>query len=191
MSVLESVRTIASRGLNPQSGYSHSGGGVIKVVNSLYTTATTQAYSRDVFNEITAFSASITLASGSLTSPGVLIYARLSGEFVSTHNIVWGLSRNNSEITDHPSSPGSRIHGVCAGGDSYSAADANNSNTPAMVDFWWWDPTPGFSGSTYTYRIGFRSQTNATLYINRTANDADNDQSERLTSEIILMEVYR
>lgn len=190
MSSLESVRTVATRGLTPQSGYSHSGGGIIKVINQIYTTPTTQAYTRDVFTEISAFAASITLATGSLTPTGVLIYARLSGEFVSTNNMIWGLSRNNSEITNHPD-PGSRTHGVCAGGDSYAAGAANNTNTPAMVDFWWWDPTPGFGGSVYTYRIGFRSQTNGTMYINRTVSDADNNQAERLTSELILMEVYR
>lgn len=177
---------VTANGNIPISGYSHTGGGVVQTSYSHVTTITSRSLTINSNISVTEIQTSITLTSA---SNGVLIYARWSGEVDNLWNVMWGLERNGTYLTDPGNTPGSRGYGVLPGGDCYAAAAENNGSTPAMVDFWWYDE-PG-SLNTLTYTLTCRSATGTVLYINRTFSDTNNNVYQRMTSGIMLWEIAR
>lgn len=186
MAVTIGNNAATANGNIPISGYSHTGGGVVQTNYSHVTTITSRALTANTDISVSEISTSITPKS---SSNGILIYARWSGEIDNLWNVMWGLQRNGTYLTNPGNTPGSRTYGVLPGGDSYAAAAENNASTPAMVDFWWYDE-PG-STNTLTYTLTCRSVNGLVLYINRTFTDANNSSHERMTSGIMLWEIAR
>ena len=188
MAELGSDYAIANGNL-PISGYSDTGGGVVQTNYTHYTTIATQALSANANNRVNNSGlGGITIAPKS-SSNGILIYARWSGETDNLWNLMWGLERDGTYLTDPGNTPGSRSIGVLPGGDSYAAAAENNASTPAMVDFWWMD-FPGTTGNV-TYYLTCRPAAAQTLYINRTVTDTNADGFERMTSGMMVWEIAR
>lgn len=189
MAVILGSNYTTSNGNIPISGYSDTGGGVVQTVYNHYLTPTSQTLTvngNDRVNNAGLGGVSITPKS---SSNGILIYARWSGEIDNLWNVLWGLERDGTYLTDPGNTPGSRGIGVLPGGDSYAAAAENNASTPAMVDFWWYDQ-PGTT-STITYYVTCRSPLAQPLYINRTFTDSNADGYERMSSAMMAWEIAR
>jgi len=172
-----------------------TGGGVVQTIYTHYTTTATQAMTANANNRVNNAGLggiSITTKPASPATGAsnvVLIYARWSGEINNLWNVMWGLERDGTYLTDPFNSPGSRNIGVLPGGDSYATTAENNGSTPAMVDFWWLDVPP--ANATSTYYITCRPAAASTLYINRTVTDSNADGFERMTSGMMVWEIAR
>jgi len=157
-------------------------GKILQVVQTYYTTPTSQSISAQNYTDITGMSATITPSS---TNSRIIIHARWFGENSTTWDGGFGLKRNGT-IIGAPPSPGSRAALMTTGSLSYHLADDNNS-TPETAQLWYVDSPSSTSSTTYT--MWYSNTNSMTLYINRTQGDTDSFNLERGTSAIILMEV--
>ena len=155
-------------------------GKILQVIQTYYTTPTSQSITAQTYTDITGMSATITPSS---TNSRIIIHARWFGENTSNWDGGFGIKRNGS-IIGAPPSPGSRAALMTQGSLSYFNDD---SSTPETAQLWYVDSPSSTSSTTYTM---WYSNTNAmTLYINRTVGDVDAFNYERGTCAMILMEV--
>lgn len=188
MAILGSDYT-TSFGNLPISGFSNTGGGVVQTNYTHYSTIATQAFTANVNNRVNNAGLGGISITPAAPGNGILIYARWSGEIDNLWNVMWGLERDGTYLTNPGNTPGSRNIGVLTGGDSYATTAENTGSTPAMVDFWWYD-TPNTT-STVTYYLTCRPIVAVTGYINRTVTDSNADGYERLTSGMMVWEIAR
>jgi len=157
-------------------------GKILQVVQTYYTTPTSQSISGQNYNDITGMSATITPSS---TSSRIIIHARWFGENTDNWDGGFGLKRNGT-IIGAPPSPGSRAALMTQGSTSYGIAVDDNS-TPEIAQLWYVDSPSSTSSTTYT--MWYTNYNSMTLYINRTVGDTNAFNFERGTSVMILMEV--
>jgi|APGre2960657404_1045060.scaffolds.fasta_scaffold84333_3 hypothetical protein len=159
-------------------------GAVLQVVNTYYTTATSQSITSGTVNNITGLEAIITPAS---TSSRILIFIRWFGEH-GTDNQNWetmfGITRDGTAI-GLPAQPGSVGLGMAMASLSYYAANADS--TPENVFYSFLD-SPSTT-SAVTYRAYATPQVTEVLYTNRVAGATTSGGFERGTSSIMLMEI--
>jgi len=153
------------------------------VVQTHLNTASSQSVSANTRVNITGLNATI---SPSTTSKRIKITIRWSGEYSdgNNYNQVYGIKRNTTDI-GNPSADGSRPVGITIAAMGYHAADA--TSTPESVMYSYID-SPATTSET-TYHATFRHTVAGTLCNQRSANDTNSVESERLTSTIILEEV--
>jgi hypothetical protein len=172
------VNKITSNGLTNRGT-----GSVLQVVNTYYTTPTSQSITSNIINNITGLEASITPAS---TSSKILIFVRWFGEH-STDGANWenvfGISRDGTAI-GLPTATGAHTQGISMGALSYYAGDNNSTPETAFYNFL---DSPNTT-SAVTYRAYVKGATAETLYTNRVVGGTDSTSFERGTSSIILME---
>jgi len=203
--------TTTAYGNLPINGYSHTGGGIGRVSEQVFTAARTDSYTfidGSYYNYYCGVEASITRQS---TSNGILIYVRWTGELDNLWDTTWNLQVEKSNVpipwyipldpsvnfTRDASSANefgnNRNGGVVTGGESWYGSE-NNATTLAMVDFWYYhNPTDiGVTDLTLPYKLYASKPTTITLYTNRTVNNTSTPATgERGTSRIILMEIVR
>jgi hypothetical protein len=172
------VNKITSNGLTYRGT-----GSVLQVVNTHYTTPTSQSLTANIDNNITGLEASITPAS---TSSKILIFVRWFGEN-GTDGQMWetmyGISRDGTAI-GLPTATGAHTRGIHMAALSYGSA--NQDSTPETAFYNYLD-SPSTT-SAVTYRAYVRGTANQTLYTNRVVANTDATSYERGTSSIILME---
>lgn len=162
-------------------------GTVLKVVQTLYTTPTSQSVTADTYTNITGITATITPYS---TSSKILVFARWFGEFTGSapHDHIYYIARNGTRINVQTASLGSRPSGLSTLGTNYQASgEYDNGTTPETLNIFTLDSPASTSALTYT--LGYYYDNGGTLYTNRTVEDGDSQSRERGTSEIILMEI--
>jgi len=172
------VNKITSNGLTYRGT-----GSVLQVVNTHYTTPTSQSITSNIINNITGLEASITPAS---TSSKILIFVRWFGEH-GTDGANWehmfGITRDGTAI-GLPTATGAHTLGIHMAALSYGSA--NQDSTPETAFYNYLD-SPSTT-STVTYRAYVKGGTAETLYTNRVVGATDSTSYERGTSSIILME---
>ena len=172
---------VANRGITTGS---MPAGSVIQVVNTYYTTPTSQSVTGGAINNITGLEAIITPTA---TSSRILIFVRWFGEH-GTYSANWegmfGITRNGTAI-GLPPQQGTNIIGITSSVLSHNAADQDS--TPESVSYHYLD-SPGTT-SALTYRAYFIPQTTETLFTNRCVNPTTTASYERGTSSIMLMEI--
>lgn len=188
---LRGDKCVAEYGILPYNGYSTqgytdiAGGGIIQVRRTLYTTPATFGHSTDQLVQLPGLSVSITPKS---SSNRILIYIRFNGEIQNSHNALFHVLRNGSTLTTPTVAPSNRNYGLIPPGESYAANGGNFGTTPCTADYWWMD-APGTTSSV-TYAAGCRfSYSQGTECINRTRDDVNGTARERMSSEIVVMEV--
>ena len=144
--------------------------------------ASSQSISAATVTNITNLNATITPTAGTK----ILVTVRWNGEGSSSNNYdtVFGV-RRDSTIVGNPDADGSRVVGMAIISQGHSAT--NTSDTPDSSFYQYLDsPT---TGSAITYHATIRHRLALTIYNNRTVNDVNATDYERLTSTITLQEV--
>lgn len=129
---------------------------------------------------------SVTITPSSANSR-ILLMARASGEpNTDEHAIHWAFARNNTPF-NLGDGAGSRLQVMVGGWSAYHGGD--NDSTPVSVSFFTIDTPSTTAAVTYTVQV--RQQGNAAFvyYSNRTVTDGDIGSYERMSSEIIAMEI--
>ena len=171
-----SLIKILSRGLGTGVG-----GKVLQVVQTVKTDTFTQS-SSNTWSDITGLSVSITPSS---TSNKILIIGKCSYSADSGYYPMIKLLRDSTDIFIGDAA-GSRVR-VTSGSYSHST-DAAGSYY-GMRDFSYnYLDSPSTTSST-TYKIQLRSGDGTSSYINRTAQNDDNQFRSRGASSIIVMEI--
>lgn len=183
MAVLQSDYVSADRLLPLGVTGSTFGGGIVQVSSSRYFTPTTQAITANSISTL-PFSASITPR---YSSNAFLIYCRITGEFSSAWDILFGVNRNGTTLgnVSNLNRPG----GIGVPVMSWASSSSNNASTPETCQFWYGD-APGTS-STLTYTPWIRSRSGQTIRINRTWTDTDNRAYNRMQSQVTIFEISR
>lgn len=159
-------------------------GAILQVVDTHYTTPTSQSMTAGAINNITGIEATITPTS---TSSRILIFVRWFGEhgtYAQSWDSMFGITRNGTAV-GLPTQLGSNKLGITVGTISHNAADADS--TPESV-FYNYVDSPSTT-SAVIYRAYFIPQATETLYINRVTNALTTVDYERGTSSIVLMEI--
>jgi hypothetical protein len=162
-------------------------GTVLQVLQTHVNTTSSQSISGGVVTAITGLTINITPTS---TSSKFLVSMYWSGEGSSTNNYdqVWSLKRTVSATDTFPGIPtgvGTRSPGLAGTFQGYHNADANS--TPDGASFMYLDSPSASTAITYT--VCLESVNTITLYNNRPVNDGDTGGTERLTSQITVMEI--
>ena len=146
--------------------------------------ASSQSISANTITNITNLNATITPTAGTK----ILITVRWNGESSSTsmHEQLYGIHRDTTVI-GNPDAASSRPVMMAQSASGYSDNGANAASTCDSVFYQYLD-SPS-TGSAITYHATIRQIRAVTLYNNRTVNDADDANCERLTSTITLQEV--
>ena len=163
-------------------GITYIPGHIIQVVNTYYTTQTSQSFSGtyNVYTDIAGLAATITPKS---TNSKIYILVRWFGEYGSsgaTWNTMWSVKRNGTAI-GQPTPNGVGPYGMMMASLSYYVDNA--SSTPEMVNFDYYDSPSSISA--LTYQVTVMSSTGGTIYTNRCVSTND----EVGTSSITLMEI--
>lgn len=173
---------VANRGITTGS---MPAGSVLQVVNTYYTTPTSQSVLLNTITPITGLEASITPTS---TTSKILIFVRWFGEHGvdgSAWDSVFGITRNGTAIgLPPPVAGGVNNLGIHMTALSYYANDPNS--TPETTFYNYLD-SPGTT-ATVTYRAYIQG-TAQTLYTNRTVGATLTANFERGTSSVTLMEI--
>lgn len=158
-------------------------GSILQVQSTFYNTTFSQSLTLNTKTAINNLNVNITPSS---TSSKIFLFGRTVNELSNTtnHDLTYFFLRNSTAINIGTAS-GSRRTGMISAFQNYRDADANS--TPDPLNMFTID-TPSTT-SQITYHIGVEHTQNATLYVNRTVNDSDSVGYERLSSEIIAMEI--
>jgi len=154
----------------------------VTAVQTHLTTTSSQSVSANVRTNITGLNATIT---PSTTSKRIKITIRWNGEPSSgvNYNQVFGIKRDTTDI-GNPAAAGVRPVGMAIVSVNY-LSDA--TSTPDSATYTYID-SPATTSAT-TYHATYLNKVAANLYNQRTVNDTNNTDSERLTSNIILEEI--
>ena len=151
------------------------GGKVLQVVQTNYSGATSFAYN-STWGDIDVFDTSITPSS---TSSKILITYHIN---LSTGNLGYTKIRRGTTDIAIGDAAGNRVR-VSTGHGSY-AGDTNRSFTHSVTFL----DSPA-STSQLDYNIQGYCETSNITYINRSANDPDNDTGYRMVSSLTLTEI--
>ena len=154
----------------------------VTAVQTHLTTTSSQSITANTRANISGLNATIT---PSTTSKRIKITIRWNGEYSSTinHDTVFGIKRDTTDI-GNPSADGSRPIGIAIVAVNYLQ---DSTSTPDSVVYSYID-SPATTSAT-TYHATYLNKVAANLYNQRTVNDTNNTDSERLTSNIILEEI--
>ena len=154
----------------------------VTTVQTHLNTASSQSNSANTRTNISGLNATIT---PSTTSKRIKITIRWNGEPSSgvNYNQVFGIKRDTTDI-GNPAAAGVRPVGMAIVSVNY-LSDA--TSTPDSVMYSYID-SPATTSAT-TYHATYLNKVAANLYNQRTVNDTNNTDSERLTSNIILEEI--
>ena len=155
----------------------------VTTVQTHLTTTSSQSNSANTRTNISGLNATIT---PSTTSKRIKITVHWNGEHSnnSNHNQVFGIKRDTTDI-GNPAADGSRPIGIAMVSMGYSSPDS--TSTPDSVMYSYID-SPATT-SAITYHATYINVNAGTLYNQRSVNDTNTTQFERLTSTIILEEV--
>ena len=153
------------------------------LVQTHLTTTSSQSNSANTRTNISGLNATIT---PSTTSKRIKVTVRWNGEHSNSlnYNQLFGIKRDTTDV-GNPSADGSRPIGMAIVVMGYHAADA--TSTPDSVMYSYID-SPATTSAT-TYHATYLNVNAGTLYNQRSVNDTNSTDSERLTSTIILEEV--
>ena len=153
------------------------------LVQTHLNTTSSQSNSANTRTNISGLNATIT---PSTTSKRIKITIRWNGEHsnASNRNQLFGIKRDTTDI-GNPAADGSRPVGMAIIAMGYSTGDA--TSTPDSVMYSYID-SPATTSAT-TYHATYINYVGGTLYNQRTVNDVNTVDGERLTSTIILEEV--
>jgi len=147
----------------------------------LYTGTFSQSLSADTYTSINNISTSITPSS---TSSKILLTGYL---FHEQGYDAWDSTlfffRNSTKIGQ--SSSGNRNCGIAIPNNPYYSTDSNSTPNYAM---WAFVDTPSTTSSV-TYKLGMRTNSNVTIYVNRCTGDGDSQDMERGCSFIMAEEI--
>ena len=155
----------------------------VTTVQTHLNTASSQATSANTRVNITGLNATIT---PSTTSKRIKITIRWNGEHSNglNYNQVYGIKRDTTDV-GNPAADGSRPIGIAIVAMGYHAADS--TSTPDSVMYSYID-SPATTSAT-TYHATYINYVAGTLYNQRSVNDSNSVDGERLTSTIILEEI--
>ena len=158
-------------------------GQTLQVVQTLYTTPTSQVISIGTPAQIVGVAVSITPKA---TTSKILIFARWNGEHASGHlaDFGFGIARNGTIINNAP------LGGSRTSIPNFAAMGYWNDagSTPDTMTMFTYDSPASTSSVTYAL-YGISSYSTPTIYTNRTVADSDAANYERMTCEIIAMEI--
>ena len=159
-------------------------GSLIQVQSTFYNTPFTQAISANTATAINNLSVNITPSS---TSNKIMLFARFMGEYGTSinYNMTFFILRGSTKINSGEAS-GTRTTGTSANLQGFYDADANS--TQDGTQFVTIDASHN-STSQLTYHIGLQTRVASTMHINKTVADTNETATERLSSEIIAMEI--
>jgi len=157
-----------------------SGGKVLQVVENNVNTTSSQSISTTMVN-VSNLSATITPSS---TSSKILVDVRVQAEpNNSSHETLYGIKRGSTIVGSAPAA-GSRLVGI---GSAWIGYHGDNNESIEGSNFQFID-APSTTSAT-TYYVTAQSSSNGTLYNNRTINDSNNVNHERVTSTVRLWEL--
>jgi hypothetical protein len=155
--------------------------GLTGKVYQLYTGTFSQSISADTYTAINNISTSIT---PSTTSSKILLTGYL---FHEQGYDAWDSTlfffRNSTKIGQ--ASSGNRNCGIAIPNNPYYSTDSNSTPNYAM---WAFVDTPSTTSSV-TYKLGMRTNSNVTVYVNRCAGDGNSQDMERGCSFIMAEEI--
>jgi hypothetical protein len=159
------------------------GGKVLQVVQNHLITGSSQSQTAATKLNITGLNASITPAS---TGSKILIKIRWQGETTVTEEEgVFGIKRNTTDIGSGAAGGGSQPRGIAGQALAYFSSDYGSTMASAIYEY---IDAPS-SISSITYHATYENKTSGTLYNQRTKDDSNATNCERLTSTITLMEL--
>ena len=159
------------------------GGLVLQVVQNHLITGSSQTQTAATVLNITGLNASITPAS---TGSKILVKIRWTGETsTSVEEGIFGIKRNTTAIGNGAAGGGSQPRGIAATAISYFSSDYGSTMESAIYEY---IDAPS-STSSITYHATYENKVTGTLYNQRTKDDTDATNNERLTSTITLMEL--
>ena len=155
---------------------------VVPAVEVLHlTTTSSTAFTANTITDVANMTLSITPSS--ITSR-VRVEVRWAGETNTAYDVLMGLKRDSTSIGS-AASVGARNFGIAPLQNSHTGD--NNDTTPEQCSFVYID-SPATTSSV-NYKLTVRGSATQTLYTNRTINDSDSSNRERMTSTIILTEI--
>ena len=159
-------------------------GSILQVQSTFYNTPFTQAITANTTTAVNNLSVNITPSS---TSSKIMLFARFMGEYgeVQGHDVTFFILRGSTKINVGVSE-GVRTTGTSANFMGFYDADAGS--TPDGTQMVTLDASHN-STSQLTYHIGLQTRNADTMYVNRTVGDTNGTATERLSSEIIAMEI--
>tara|TARA_R100001509_G_C4838403_1_gene205701 strand:- start:300 stop:830 length:531 start_codon:yes stop_codon:yes gene_type:complete len=123
------------------------------------------------------------------TNSVIKLDAQIFGEFDTTLSTAWNhmffFYRDTTKLGQ--AAAGDRLVGVSMITQTYSQSGQNAGSTPECGIISFFD-SPS-STSQITYKVGIRTRSNTTLYLNRTVDDTDANTSERGISFISATEI--
>jgi len=168
-------------------GYGIQGGGIVQVCWGRFDSVITWSITSSGTTVGNFFQVQI---SPRRSTNKMLVYTQWSGEFNSTHNMTFGITRqvgSNSTTIGPTSGDGNRNSGIAPPYMSYAAAAANSVSTPEAAVYWTLDQPN--TTSTIQYFPWVKTDTNRTMYINSTVTDGNSNQYERMICTMMVWEV--
>ena len=161
------------------------GGKILQVKQTHLITADSQSLTSGTLAEISNLSVSITPKS---STSDMMVFVRWHGEFSTqtNYNHVFGVRRDSTDV-GNPAAASNRPVGMATPSQGFWSNDANS--TPDNVVYSFLDTTRSSGTSQITYKATVLPGATGTQYNQRTVADTDSVDGERLTSNIIVMEV--
>ena len=159
-------------------------GGILQVKQTFVNTANSQDLTAKTLAEISGLSVAITPTQ---SDSNMLVFVKWTGETSDdNHKTVFGLKRDSTEIGS-AAAAGNRLVGMSLLSQGYHTED--NTSTPDSASYFFIDENRPSGTTQITYKATILNHSTVTLYNNRTVNDADSDEHERVASSILVMEV--
>jgi hypothetical protein len=159
-------------------------GGIIQVKHTQFTGTNTVPITADTDTVLSDLTVNITPIS---TSSIIHLQAHIFCEHGTDSSVSWNhvffFYRDTTKLA-HPTA-GSRPTGISMTTRTYDVT--NDASTPEIARYDYFD-SPATT-SQITYKCGIRTQSSEDLFINRTADDNDDNGHERGTSIIIATEI--
>ena len=164
-------------------------GSVIQVVQTNFTTRSSQSYSNSTVTDITGLSATITPIS---TNSRIMAFVRWFGELSpgdAPYNTVFGLKRNGTRVGEGTDNGSTVVTAITAPALSYEGTDV--SSTAETMSFFYVDSPATTSAITYqVFFIANVGAGSAVIAHNKTYNWSGQSTGFELgTSNITLMEI--
>ena len=162
-----------------------SPGHVIQVVNKVISTQGSQSVGTTDTQVGTGTDFDLSITPKGAGSKFV-VSARWFGEVNNAWNVVFNIQRDGVRINTDGATA-SNILGLTIPSHSYSAATTNDDSTPEIMHLQTIDSTGSTAGSAITYTLVASTQTNRTMWTNRTFTTGAS--RELGVSELAIMEV--
>lgn len=158
-----------------------TGGKILQVVSATKTDTFSASVASGANSDVTGLSVTITPSS---TSSTIYLSGMVYGSSSGLYFVAIDIDRNGTNIVN-PASPGSRTPALTGSRQSTTSGQYGMNGLPIAII----DSPASTSALTYQVRVVNTSASTRTMYVNRTHDDSNIDDTPRAISTLAAMEV--